>query len=309
MAEKFFYIKSNRKINGPFTFEQLEKMHGSSLLSAADMISENKVSWQSAEKFFAAPEKEEAKKNLPLLKTLTINIGKVFFPDFKVPKDEPPVLKEKKHTVKKDGKIVSSPLSSVIFMCWNAPRALKNLQLMREFNRQTKRDDDTSVYAVLGCAFLLFLLFMMFFASIVLYLPSSLNAVWLAALLGAGVYLIFFLENLSLSAIFNIEKLFDCDLLIMQMLLTSTGTFCFALPIAAAAVVGMENLPTALNVLILTFALIAAVGETVNLICGFVEVNRRSFKMKTGALSAVCSLQVIQLLLFGATAWKLFKII
>ena len=83
----------------------------------------------------------------------------------------------------------------------------------------------------------------------------------------------------------------------------------FALPIAAAAVVGMENIPTALNVLIITFALIAAVGETVNLICGFVEVNRRSFKMKTGALSAVCSLQVIQLLLFGATAWKLFKII
>ena len=307
MADKLFYIKSDRKTTGPFPLEQLEKMYANGLLKHSDMVSENKVSWQSAEKFFAEPEKVEPQKTPSIAKTLTLNVAKVFFPDFKVPQEE-----EKKAKVpakKSEAVVVPEPVCSVISLVWNAPAALKNLQLMREFKQKRGEVDNTSVYVAVSGGLLILLLFLLLFAAVALYLPAELAAVGLAAIFAVGAFVVFLLENLCLSAIFNVEKLLDCDFLTMQMLTAFFAAFCFALPISALISVGTGNIPAALKVLIIFFSCTAAAGETVNMIWGFTEVNRRIFKMNTAGLITVSFLQVVQLILAGFAVWKFFKII
>lgn len=306
MADRMFYIKSDRKTTGPFPLEQLEKMYANGLLRHSDMVSENKVSWQSAEKFFAEPEKVEPQKTPSIAKTLTLNVAKVFFPDFKVPKAEEKAVKA---PVKKEPIVVPDPVCSVISLVWNASAALKNLQLIRQFKRKSGAVDNTSVYVTVSGGLLILLLFLLLFAAVALYLPAELAAVGIAVIFAVGAFVVFLLENLCLSAIFNVKKLLDCDFLTMQMLNASVAAFCFALPISALLSVGISNIPAALKVLIIFFSCAAAVGEMVNMIWGFTEVNRRIFKMNTAGLITVSFLQVVQLVLAGIAVWKFFKII
>ncbi|MBQ4328509.1 MAG: hypothetical protein IJC27_02160 [Lentisphaeria bacterium] len=310
MADKFYYIKSNRRTTGPFPLKQLEKMYRNGLISAADMVSENKISWQSAEKFFAEPEAAESEEKKPsAVKTLSLNIARVFFPEFKVPAEEKQTAKTPPPEKSQKQKIVPEPVCSVISLVWNAPAAMKNLQLVREYKRKSGKEDDTSLYAGISAGLLIFLLLMLLLAVTVLYLPSKLNAVLLATLLAAGVFMVFLLENLCLSAVCNVKKLLDCDLLIMQILLTSVAAFGFALPLAGAVSAGVENIPAALKVLIIFFSCAFALGEMVNMVWGFVEVNRRVFKMSSGVLASVAVMQVFQLIVIGIISWKLFKFI
>ena len=129
MRKKLFYLKNGRRLSGPFSQEQLNRMQEKGLLVPGDMISENRISWTSARDFFA-PEPEEKVEEEKIEDKIEIQLYQdaPSFPDAEkdLQPDDPPETPQEEA---KKIRILPDPICSAIAMCWNASGQLANIYL------------------------------------------------------------------------------------------------------------------------------------------------------------------------------------
>ena len=305
MVQKLFYLRNNGNITGPFTFEQLKKMQNSHLLNTQDMVSENRVSWQSIEEFLTVlpKNKKTGKKRTMELRPEEMPAPKygisAVSADFPVKKTGSEIRQRAEKESRKDKPvIIPDPVCAAIAMCWNAPKQIDNIYQMQKITTSGKRKNDAFIYASITAAFIVLLLFGMELALSYIFIPDYFIAMLVMPLvLATGAGLIIWLENLCLSAMTNSARLVEVPLVLMMIILTSSGIFAAGMPFLALNITGTDNLPAAVNVIVILFSVLIMIAVMFNMAAGFIRINKNSFKMKNFPAVMVIMVLLIQFIL------------
>ena len=137
MADKYYYIKRESDIVGPFSTAQIMNMIQEQILSRDTMLSENRIYWNTAEEILF-PKKEVPKTTIFSVpkpkKEKTVEKEKVILKD----EEAVPFILPEKNTEKSVSKNIPDPVSATFSMIWNAPQYLKNMESLKKFKQAAK---------------------------------------------------------------------------------------------------------------------------------------------------------------------------
>lgn len=324
MRKKLLYIKNGKQISGPFSQAQLDRMRQKGLLTAGDVISDNRISWKSVEDFFAPPQPEESlqpeKTPLPEKspETESADIIKLQQNNQPLP---PPSLRlfepeddDKKIEPEKEKnlRILPDPISAAIAMCWNAPGQLAKFYLSRRLAAEKDPDKpDRSVkYFSASIVLMLIVIFAVYLALTGFVMPEFFISLGVMPLvLFMAVALLIFVENLFLAFGMKLENMVEAPLMQMQQLFIALPAFVGGLPLYALLIAGINNCPVLLTAAVILYSALILFVSLFNEAAGFWQINYHVFKFKRNVAVALIIMFALQHLAFYLIGFLLYKMI
>lgn len=310
MAEKFYYIKHDSGVKGPFHAHQIIEMIEEQLLSKDVMISENRIYWNTAEEVLKL-KKEEAPKTVafpqPSRPRPAENNSKsaVILKEYEtaVPFILPQTVSDKSA----HPKAVPDPVSATFSMIWNAPEYLKNMYMI--FELYPDRSNETvkySAYTLILCMLTEFIMAITLFG---LFLRKYFLPVMIAiVLIMLCQMLLIFLENLCMAAIARRKKLFEPPVLIMQMQSVTFTTFMTALPLSALLADTHDTISIVWKIIVSIFCFASAIAGMANMNWGLFRAMTDIFDFQLTSKISLIMLNTVQWLLLTAAIFNLAKI-
>lgn len=323
MSEKYYYIKQDSGITGPFSAYQIIEIINSGILSEDVMISENRIYWNSAANILLP--KKQKKDNEPRTVALKLKPLETEPPQPAAQKTEtasPIVLKDDEKAVPfilpetspaiPKTIFVPDPVSVTFSMVWNAPRYLKNMEQIINYDNlhPNERNSEAVKYSARTAMLCVLTEFIMTMTLCGILLRQYFIAILIAILLImiCQAFLIF-LENLCMAAIAHKKKLFEPSVLIMQLQLAAFTAFMAALPLGALTADTQNSTHIAWKIIAYIFCFAAAVAGMTNMSCGLFRAMTDIFNFQTTSKISLIMLNILQWLLLTAAIFKLTTIL
>ncbi len=301
MADKYYYIKRESDIVGPFSTAQIMNMIQEQILSRDTMLSENRIYWNTAEEILF-PKKEVPKTTIFSVpkpkKEKTVEKEKVVLKD----EEEVPFILPEKNTEKSVSKNIPDPVSATFSMIWNAPQYLKNMELLKKFKQAASFSTRTVLLCIITEAVMAITLFALLFREYLLEILLASVFVMLCQ------FLLIFLENLCMSAIAHKDNLFENSVLLMQFQLISFTTFMTSVPFAAVASDTNNSLHIALKIGIIIFCAVSAIFGMSSMSCGLYRATTDIFNFQMTSKISLIMLNIVQWLVFTTAIFKITEI-
>lgn len=310
---KFYYIKRNDNITGPFSEIQLKNMFVKNILDNNTLISDDRIKWSTFSSVFVPKEPETVYMELPV-KPVVEEPATVYL---ELPPNKKEIIQEEEEITEEDvpeeeenaepeddvmPDVIPDPVYTTFSMIWNAPAYIRNMHYMYslEESRSSAMKFTLSVIA-LSVVLEIFVCGMLFFFADRNLCIAGITSILLTAVM---TILILLLENLCIASIVKYEKMLNHFQLFMQINLFAFSAFVCGMPLAGLAAANTAVSP-ALKAVCIAYAALTGTACMINMGAGIVHVSKKFFKMHNFSSIFAAILNIVLWFLMLLTGCKI----
>ena len=283
---KYYYIKRNENITGPFSEIQLKNMFVKNILDNNTLISDDRIKWltfssvfvpaEPATVYMQLPEKPEIAEPDTVYLELPPKHKEVIPEEEEITEEEDNPENEEIEEEDDMPEFLPDPVYTTFSMIWNAPAYIRNMHYMCSL-KESRSSAMKFTLSVISLSFVLEILIcgMLFFFADRNLCIAGMTSILLTAIL---TILLLLLENLCIAAIVKYEKMLNHFLLFMQINLFAFSAFVCGMPLAGLAAADTAVSP-ALKAICITYAALTGTACMINMGAGIIHVSRNFFKM------------------------------